>query len=437
MKIFIESRSIEKERLPPLFFINECRGKIVRETIMKNIIIKESFYDWCINNNRKELLDLWDYSLNLKKPEEVGSHSNLKYYFKCPRGIHESEQKLIYSLISQKHYRCSKCESIGQYIVDNYGEDYLLSKWSDKNTKSPYSISHGSTKKIWIKCNTKDYHPDYLQTVSSFAKGCKCPYCTSKKILPQDSLGSRYPSILSIWSTKNTITPYEVSPSSEQSVYWKCENNKHNDYKRKISNSLMYSFKCPSCARENRKTNLIDLTGKTFGYLKVVSIDREKSINHRIYWKCKCRCGREKSILSEHLRRGLTKSCGCLHREVMNGVDNWDWNNESPVTELNRIRKSKEYSDWRENVLKRDNYTCQCCGNKSNLNAHHLNNFLDFPEERLLVENGITICDKCHLSKYDNSFHNIFGTRHTTKEDFESYMKIVREKGGTNAKKDL
>ena len=391
---------------------------------MSVINFKESFYDWCLKNNKDELLDLWDYELNDMSPKEIGSNSNLKFFFKCPRGLHESNKKQIATLIKQKEYKCPKCESVGQHIIDNYGNDYLNSKWSEKNTQSPFDIYYSSMKKIWIKCSETNYHPDYLQVASSFVKGCRCPYCTSKMIVPKDSLAGKHPSVLPVWSSLNTINPYEVSPRSSKLVYWKCENNKHDDYQRKINNSFTYDFKCPKCATENRNNNLIDLSGKMFGYLQVISIDREKSNNGRLYWKCKCRCGREKSILGEHLRRGATKSCGCLHREVMNGVEKWDWDKESPNTELNRIRKSKEYSEWRENVFKRDNYTCQCCGSKSNLNAHHLNNFLDFPEERLLIENGVTLCDKCHLNKYANSFHNIFGTHHTTKEDFISYISM-------------
>ena len=34
-------------------------------------------------------------------------------------------------------------------------------------------------------------------------------------------------------------------------------------------------------------------------------------------WLCKCECGIEKIILGNHLKSGHTKSCGCLHKEIM------------------------------------------------------------------------------------------------------------------------
>jgi len=57
----------------------------------------------------------------------------------------------------------------------------------------------------------------------------------------------------------------------------------------------------------------IDLTGKIFGYLKVL----EKSFikNKHIYWKCQCRCNKIVHILGTSLKGGKTKSCGCYKQE--------------------------------------------------------------------------------------------------------------------------
>jgi hypothetical protein len=53
----------------------------------------------------------------------------------------------------------------------------------------------------------------------------------------------------------------------------------------------------------------INLIGKTFGKLTVISKSFTKK--SRIYWKCKCQCGNEKDIDGGHLRSGHTNSCGC------------------------------------------------------------------------------------------------------------------------------
>lgn len=62
--------------------------------------------------------------------------------------------------------------------------------------------------------------------------------------------------------------------------------------------------------------NFIDLTGQKFNKLTVLSKDEEKSAKKRIYWKCKCDCGNEVSISADRLKSGHTKSCGCLKKEA-------------------------------------------------------------------------------------------------------------------------
>ena len=42
---------------------------------------EKSFYEWCIENNHEDWLELWDYELNECSPKEVGYGSNKKYWF--------------------------------------------------------------------------------------------------------------------------------------------------------------------------------------------------------------------------------------------------------------------------------------------------------------------------------------------------------------------
>ena len=61
----------------------------------------------------------------------------------------------------------------------------------------------------------------------------------------------------------------------------------------------------------------IDLTGQRFGRLTVLR--REGTVysgdSARVLWRCRCDCGEECDVASIHLRRGYTRSCGCLRRE--------------------------------------------------------------------------------------------------------------------------
>jgi hypothetical protein len=53
-----------------------------------------------------------------------------------------------------------------------------------------------------------------------------------------------------------------------------------------------------------------DMTGLRFGKLTV--IERDSTISSAAaYWRCKCDCGKEKSIRGQSLRSGLVIDCGC------------------------------------------------------------------------------------------------------------------------------
>jgi hypothetical protein len=55
-----------------------------------------------------------------------------------------------------------------------------------------------------------------------------------------------------------------------------------------------------------------------------------------------------------------------------------------------------EYKEWRRTVFHRDGYKCVLCGSCSEIQADHIKSYALFPELRLIVSNGRTLCKKCH-----------------------------------------
>ena len=55
---------------------------------------------------------------------------------------------------------------------------------------------------------------------------------------------------------------------------------------------------------------LIDLTNQRFGILTVLS--RAENQGKTVMWNCRCDCGKQTIVSGNNLRRGHTKSCGCL-----------------------------------------------------------------------------------------------------------------------------
>ena len=86
-------------------------------------------------------------------------------------------------------------------------------------------------------------------------------------------------------------------------------------------------------------------------------------------------------------------------------------------TERKKLKGTMEYKLWRKAVFERDNYTCIWCGARSAkgikviLNADHIKPFALYPELRLAIDNGRTLCEDCHKTT-DTYGYRIFKLIH-------------------------
>jgi len=129
------------------------------------------------------VLDRWDYELNNRLPNEILYATHEKYYFKCPRGLHTSEFKLISSFTSGQEgsIECDQCNSIAQFGIDNLGKDFFDKYWSNKNTMDSWKYAKNSHQQVWWKCPEK-IHDDYFREISnSNSSNFRCPECQYSK----------------------------------------------------------------------------------------------------------------------------------------------------------------------------------------------------------------------------------------------------------------
>lgn len=332
-----------------------------------------SFYDWCIENDHNVLLDMWENGDNDISPKDVTFRSDRKVKFSCGDPNHPVKLIRVASVtdpnrtgLTMERF-CVGCHSVGKYLIDNYGEDYLWRIWSDKNELSPFEIAANSkSKKIWLKCLNNPTHPDYDLTAGNICVAFGCPYCRNRRLYDGNNFALLYPQVYDYWSDKNTTTPDQYVVGSHDEAWFKCPIEFHKDYKREIRFEIEDDFKCPICLRIEAA---------------------RKGADHPYY--------------------------------------------TGNQTENSRERSNSNYRHWRETVFERDDYTCQCCGRRGvYLNAHHIYSYAFHPEVRYLVSNGLTLCQDCHDMKIDGSLHYTYGNRDVSPDELEEYINNKRKKLG-------
>ena len=112
-----------------------------------------------------------------------------------------------------------------------------------------------------------------------------------------------------------------------------------------------------------------DLTNQQFGRLTVMYRDMNKPEGRGVYWMCQCECGNIKSIRTDKLTNNITKSCGCLSKEVRTQIFLIDLTGQQfgKLTvidrDLTKPTGSGKFAYW----------NCICaCGNTTSVRGDHL-----------------------------------------------------------------
>ena len=116
-----------------------------------------------------------------------------------------------------------------------------------------------------------------------------------------------------------------------------------------------------------------------------------------------------------------------IHKErAKKGHNNPNYQPLKPQEVRVKERTIEGYTEWRQAVYERDNYTCQCCGtpSKGDIVAHHLDGYNWCVEKRTEVSNGITLCKRCHTL-----FHRRFGKGNNTREQWGEFVSAYQQGG--------
>lgn len=83
---------------------------------------------------------------------------------------------------------------------------------------------------------------------------------------------------------------------------------------------------------------VVDITNRRFGRLLALS-RAGRTKNGRAIWQFQCDCGKQIILKANAVMTGNTRSCGCLHREMMRQLFRTHGNTTGD-------RTSREYNSW-------------------------------------------------------------------------------------------
>jgi predicted Zn-ribbon and HTH transcriptional regulator len=315
----------------------------------------------------------------------------------------------------KKVKQCRKCgfEETGAKLRKSYeqvkkefedgGCVLLESEYKNARTKMKYECECGNTSKI---------------TFSLFKRGSRCADCKSRKIgdrvrkyrIEDIKLEFELEGLKLLALTyKNNLTPMSYVCNCG-----KCSKITYAHF-LKGGRCRDCGFKKSSIKQSHSNEHVAEIA-RNAGFILL-----EEYTNSHTPLRCKCRtCGHISEKVSYTFK---TNGCMNCHRENNVGENHPSW--KPDLTDEDRVarRLFTENNLWREAVLKRDNYTCKCCGQYGgSLVAHHLDGYNWCKEKRTDVENGVVLCRPCHDIKYEGSFHNVYGNGNNTREQFDEWL---------------
>ena len=207
--------------------------------------------------------------------------------------------------------------------------------------------------------------------------------------------------------------------------YWNCKCDCGNTFIACGKLLTRGTTKSCGCLKHNAYWKQKDLTGCIFGQLKVIKIQEKKK--GQLYWLCQCTCGKEKIIRANSLLQGNTKSCGCT------SVHNFD-----------TFSLAKEFNRSPSSVLKAKH---KFFGNDINQLTEEQKNIIKnyfISTESYLNSDCSKLAQeyKRHVSTIIEAKHKLFGKNISVlsdkqKKQLTEYFSVTENSGASFAEKEV
>lgn len=109
----------------------------------------------------------------------------------------------------------------------------------------------------------------------------------------------------------NSLTILNKAYKKNNKTYWLCLCDCGNTTLVRYDQLTSNQIKSCGCTKESHHVH----SGDRFGRLVAIKQVNNNSLGQTC-WLCKCDCGKETIVTSNHLRTGHTTSCGCYNKEI-------------------------------------------------------------------------------------------------------------------------
>ncbi|WP_340002075.1 hypothetical protein [Oceanobacillus sp. FSL K6-0127] len=334
--------------------------------------------------------------------EHLESSRECKIEVICPRG---HEYNTTWHSFSHQKCRCKKglCNTTGNKLRKKAKE--VISEFELQGYKFIGELKDYKNNKSKLRLLCENNHPRNI-SYNHFMKVKKCPDCNGFR-RPYE-----YEEVKKIFEREGCILLEPTYINTKTIMKYQCVCGEDSCYIRLTD--FLRGVRCKRCSKNEPYSyeeviNLFEKRGHT-----LLETEYKGSKTPHAYI---CRCGNVTAISIYNLVRGVR--CKVCYLRSNRGENHPSYNPDLTDEERQKNRKYIEYVHWRSKVYQRDKYTCQCCYDDTggNLVAHHLDGYHWCVERRTDVENGVTMCERCH-----DIFHNRYGYRNNTEKQFILFL---------------
>jgi Probable Zinc-ribbon domain len=183
------------------------------------------------------------------RPRDVVAGSHRAVWWKCPKGPDHQWSARIHERVRGKG--CPFCARRRATVAKNLAVVYpeLALEWhpTKNGALRPEDVPPRSNRSVWWSCS---HGHAWSAQPNDRARGHGCPYCSGRRLAPERSLATLFPSIARQWHpTKNgELTARDVTMSSSRRVWWRCRKGTDHEWQTTVANRGALGTDCPFCA---------------------------------------------------------------------------------------------------------------------------------------------------------------------------------------------